>query len=183
MATEDTLKAEKPYDDSGTNTHSVSELSDAPAVDLSCRTEPGARRVLERWVRAGTTPQRLVCRSRIVLLMLDGVRTDEIAEHLGVARGTVRLWISRFKGGGPEALLHDAPGRGRHARLESQTMTDVLRNANLLDRDGRPISLRRAAAALGVSASAVWRAMKRSAQRTSKAPQDLCSQRGGASMA
>jgi transposase len=117
------------------------------------------RALLERWVRAGTTSQRVARRSRIVLLALDGA--DDIAARVGVSPRTVRLWIRRFNLGGAEALLRDAPGRGRPATFESTALLDRLRNANLLLTDGHPVSLRRAAAYLEVSPTAVWRALRK----------------------
>jgi transposase-like protein len=119
------------------------------------------REVLQRWVRAPTTPQRVARRSRIVLLALEGLRDDEIAARLNVSRPTVKLWRRRFAEYGPEGLVHDAAGRGRHACISSLTMWDRLRQANLLGTDGLPVSIRRAAAFLGVSASSVWRAVKK----------------------
>ena len=68
---------------------------------------------LERWVRAGTTPQRVVLRSRIVLLLATGVSSREAARRLGVSRHTVDLWRRRYAGGGCDALTRDKPGRGR----------------------------------------------------------------------
>ena len=104
--------------------------------------------------------QRVVRRSRIVLLALDGIPTDQIAERCKVSPATVKLWTLRFKHGGAPALLRDAPGRGRRSSLDA-TFREQLRNADLLDESGQPVSLRRAAAFLGVSPSAVWRAMKK----------------------
>jgi len=119
------------------------------------------RRILERWLKSPTTPQRVVRRSRIVLLALDGFREDSIAGAVDVSRATVKLWLARFAAGGVGALLHDAPGRGRHAALDSTTVRERLKAAGLLDAQGKPVSLRRAATFLGVSASAVWRALKK----------------------
>jgi transposase len=116
------------------------------------------RRLLERWLKAPTTPQRVVRRSRIVLLAADGQRVHEIAATLGISRPTVRLWLDRFKTRGAQALLHDAPGRGRPASIDRQIARDRLQAANLLDATGHPVSLRRASAFLQVSPSAVWRA-------------------------
>ena len=121
------------------------------------------RALLERWVRAGTTSQRVARRSRIVLLALDGV--DDIAARVGVSPRTVQLWITRYRLGGADALLHDAPGRGRHATLDATPLVDRLRQANLLMADGQPLSLRRAAAFLQVSPSTVWRSLKRADAR------------------
>jgi len=60
-----------------------------------------------------TAPQRLVLRSRIVLLLADGCPAREVARRLGVSRPTVALWRRRYAEEGPEALTHDRPGRGR----------------------------------------------------------------------
>jgi transposase len=143
----------------GSKSPSPSQDVAVPLGDTSDET----RRTLERWTRIATAPQRVVRRSRIVLAWLDGESADEISTHLHVSPPTVRLWIRRFEEGGPQALLHDAPGRGRHALIQPDVLRDRLRSANLLDASGRPISLRRAAAFLGVSAAAVWRALRKRA--------------------
>ena len=122
-----------------------------------------ARLLLEHWIRSATMPQRVVRRSRIVLLWMDGAAKDDIARTLGVSRPTVRLWTSRFQNGGPEVLLRDAPGRGRPPSIDPHVLRKRLADADLLDSFGKPISLRRAAAYLGVSAAAVWRSMRKSA--------------------
>ena len=125
------------------------------------RAVPGDRARLERWVRAGTTSQRVARRSRIVLLALDGV--EDVAARVGVSPRTVKLWVTRFQLGGAEALLRDAPGRGRRSTVDSTSLLDRLRQANLLLADGQPLSLRHAAAFLQVSPSAVWRALRKAA--------------------
>ena len=138
---------------------------------------PAHRTTLQQWVRAPTTPQRVVLRSRIILLSLDGFSNQDIAGRLAVSRTTVRLWRKRFAMSGPAALLHDAPGRGRHPRMTAASMHERLREANLLGPDSRPLSMRRAAEALGVSATSVWRALKKPSLprplRTSKSSQDI----------
>jgi putative transposase len=123
------------------------------------------RTLLERWVRGGTTQQRVARRARIVLCAMDGLTPDEIAARVGVSRATVTLWIERFKREGPEVLLHDAAGRGRHPSLNPSTLRDSLERAHLLNDDGTPVSLRRAAAALNVSPSALWRALHKGSGR------------------
>lgn len=122
---------------------------------------PTDRRQLERWVRGETTPQRVVRRARIVLLALDGLSPHQISDRLGISRPTVTLWIDRFERDGPGALLHDAPGRGRHASVEPSTLIDRLREAGLLDNRGHPVNLRRAAAFLNVNVSTLWRALRK----------------------
>ena len=116
---------------------------------------------LEQWVRAATTPQRVVWRSRIVLLGLDGHSAADIASQIGVSHPTVRLWLRRFASAGAAALLHDAPGRGRHPLIDPATLMTRLREAHLIGPDGQPTSLRDAAKYLGVSASTVWRALRK----------------------
>jgi transposase len=121
----------------------------------------GERAELERCVRASTTPQRVVWRSRIVLLALDGLTCHEIASRISVSLPTVRLWLRRFASQGASALLRDAPGRGRRRVLDPSTMMSRLREAHLLGEDGQPTSLRAAARQLGVSPSTVWRALQK----------------------
>jgi hypothetical protein len=144
-------------------TSPVTELAFTAGASRLSPPDAAARALLRRWVRAPTTPQRVAQRSRIVLLALDGVGDDEIASRLQVSRPTVRLWTRRFDRSGPEALLRDAPGRGRPAAMAPATMSDRLRQANLLGPDGLPVSLRQAAKFLGISASSVWRALRRAA--------------------
>jgi transposase len=71
------------------------------------------RQTLEKWVRARTSPQRVVLRSQIVLLLSTGLAQREVARRLGVSRHTVALWRERYLQGGTGALTHDRPGRGR----------------------------------------------------------------------
>jgi len=68
---------------------------------------------LEHWVRAPTTQQRLVLRSRIVLLLAEGLSARQVARRLGVSRHTVDLWRKRYLQQGCDTLAHDRPGRGR----------------------------------------------------------------------
>jgi transposase len=129
----------------------------------------GDRARLERWVRGATTPQRVVRRARIVLLSLQGLGADEIAARVGVSRPTVTLWIERFTRSGADALLHDAPGRGRHSSIDPSTLRDRLREAHLLNEHEQPTNLRRAAAFLNVSTSALWRALRKPTLQTRNA--------------
>lgn len=71
------------------------------------------RKTLQRWVRMPTAPQRLVLRSRIVLLLAEGCSARDVARRLGVSRPTVALWRRRYMQEGCDALARDRPGRGR----------------------------------------------------------------------
>jgi hypothetical protein len=84
------------------------------------------RRTLDRWVRMPTAPQRLVLRSRIVLLLADGYAAREVARRLGVSRPTVALWRRRYAEEGCHALTRDRPGRGRKANRQSDAFRDHL---------------------------------------------------------
>lgn len=70
------------------------------------------RDTLNRWVRAGATPQKLVLRAMIVLLAADGAANAAIADELGICVDTARKWRARFAGKGIEGLA-DAPRPGR----------------------------------------------------------------------
>ena len=54
------------------------------------------RRKLVRIVRAGTSPQRLVLRAKIVLAAADGQANAQIARDLGCSVAVVRTWRGRF---------------------------------------------------------------------------------------
>lgn len=88
---------------------------------------PAEHAQLLRWVRARTSPHRLVVRSRIVLLAGDGLSTGAIAARLHVSPATVRLWCRRFHRQGVGALVHDAPGRGRRPGMSRTVTMEVLR--------------------------------------------------------
>ena len=126
---------------------------------------PEDRSRLEHWVKSSTTPQRLVLRSRIILLSAGGSSADSVARTLGVSRPTVRLWVRRYEQGGPQALEHDAPGRGRHASLDTATALSRLREAKLLDAHGHCTNLHDAAALLGVSITTVWRVLRKTSKQ------------------
>jgi hypothetical protein len=84
------------------------------------------RVVLQRWVRAPTTAQRVVTRSRIILLLADGYSGRQVAAMLGLSRHTVDLWRQRFHEGGCRLLSCDRPGRGRkRGRCAPPRATDV----------------------------------------------------------
>lgn len=115
------------------------------------------RALLEHWVRSGTMAQRIVRRSRVVLT-LEGHGVRETAAIVGVSPRTVTLWRRRFLEGGPSALAHDAPGRGRKSRLEGAGRAQLC-EAQAQAMAAGHCSVRALAAALGVSRSAVHRAL------------------------
>lgn len=79
---------------------------------------------LRHWVTASSKP-RLVRRSRIVLLLASGLSKSDTANRLNVSRRTVAMWERRFLEGGPAALLHDRPGRGRPKGRSKSAMASI----------------------------------------------------------
>ena len=53
---------------------------------------PEEKADLESWVRSSKTEQRMVLRSRIILLASTGLGTNEIAARLSRRRATVSKW-------------------------------------------------------------------------------------------
>ncbi len=84
------------------------------------------RRLLERWVRTGSTPQSIVTRARIILAAADGMSNRGIAAEVGVSRPTVILWRRRFLSGGPKALTKIEEGRGRKPSIPKEKIAQVI---------------------------------------------------------
>jgi len=116
------------------------------------------KRSLEAWIRAGTTPQGVVLRSRICLLAAEGKSNNAIAHLLGVSRPTILLWRKRFLEAGPMGLSEDAP-HGPSSRRFSQEKVDAIVEATLHTKpaDATQWSTRSMAKAQGVSPASVGR--------------------------
>ena len=71
---------------------------------------------LEQWVRAGSTPQQVVLRSKMILAAASGQGDKQIAQALGVHRFSVALWRRRAHQQGIGCVWEIAPGRGRKPR-------------------------------------------------------------------
>ena len=110
------------------------------------------------WIRAGTMPQRVARRARIVLLVSEGCSTREVARRLRVSTHTVSLWRRRFQAGGSAALLRDAPGRGRKATVTTQAHARVRALLSTPPTAGR-WTVRALAAAVGISRASVHRVL------------------------
>ena len=75
------------------------------------------REYLELQTRSRTIQAQTVGRARILLLRADATSIDEIADKVGINRCSVLLCLKKFKEGGVENALFDAPGRGRNAEI------------------------------------------------------------------
>lgn len=78
------------------------------------------REYLELQTRARTIQAQTVARARILLLRADGVSIDAIADKVDLNRCSVMLCLKKFKEGGIENALFDAPGRGRNAEITDE---------------------------------------------------------------
>lgn len=75
---------------------------------------------MELQTRARTIQAQTVNRARILLLKADGHSIDDIADKVGMNRKSVMLCLSKFKEGGIENALFDAPGRGRNPEITDE---------------------------------------------------------------
>ena len=142
---------------------SSQKLADAGRrrATLACvSVSQGERTQLLRWIRARTSPHRLVVRSRIILLASEGLSGRAIAARLHVAPATVRLWCERFSRHGVGSLQRDAPGRGRRPGMSYAGVRAVLEAMRETPESGA-WTPRTLAARAGTSASTVWRVWRR----------------------
>ena len=131
---------------------------------------------LTKWARAGTTPQRLARRARIILGSAAGLGTRRLAQQERMSRTTVQRWRARFLADGCDGL-RDRPRRGRPAVLPPTTRALVVALACERPADrGVPLSryslsdlAAEAAHVLGSEAgpsrSSIWRWLLRDALR------------------
>jgi transposase len=81
---------------------------------VSIQVAPEDRDRLEALIANGNKAQKQVRRARIVLLVGDGIGTDEIHRRLRVRKPTIRRWRTRYIEAGVDGLC--ATRRGRPAR-------------------------------------------------------------------
>ena len=119
------------------------------------------RELLESWIRAKTTPQRVAFRAQICLFAADGMSATEIADRMKTSRPTVLLWRKRFQEQGPEGLTKDAP-RGPSSRKLDPEIREAIVQATLNSTppDAPHWTTRTLAKALGVSNATVARIWK-----------------------
>jgi transposase len=128
------------------------------SVPDAARLSDDDRRTLEAWVRARSTPQKVVFRSQIILLAAEGLSNRRIAQQLNTSRPTVILWRNRSAARGPAALTEEEPGRGRKQQLPTHKVKQIV-EATLHSHpsDATHWSVRSMAAAQGVSPATVQR--------------------------
>jgi putative transposase len=84
------------------------------------------RAVLERLVRARTTPQAVATRARLVLAAADGASNRGLARHLDLARNTVHLWRDRWVTAAEAVLAAEAEGGDGDQRALEAVVRGVL---------------------------------------------------------
>lgn len=84
------------------------------------------RSQLETITRTRTLQAQVVSRARILLLKADGNSVDSIAEKVGLNRNSVLLCLKKFKAGGIENAIFDAPGRGRNAEITDEEKSWII---------------------------------------------------------
>jgi transposase len=113
---------------------------------------------LEAWVRAPSTPQKVVLRARICLLARTGLSNHRIARDLRTSRPTVLLWRHRFAAAGVVGLEHEPPRGPSVQRLgKEQVRVIVETTLQTTPPDATHWSMRTLAEYLGVSHMTVAR--------------------------
>jgi transposase len=115
------------------------------------------REVLERYVRRGTTAQRLALRAQIVLLCAGGLQNQKVAKRLRVSAHTVGKWRGRFAECRLEGLL-DEPRPGAPRSISDDVVeAAVVRTLETTPRGATHWSTRDLAKAVGIGKSSVQR--------------------------
>ena len=96
----------------------------AKAIKLDLTNED--RVYFETLMRSRTAQAQKVQRARILLLKCEGLSVDDIADKVGINRNSVLLCIEKYRKGGAENALSDAPGRGRNAEITDEEKTWIL---------------------------------------------------------
>lgn len=115
------------------------------------------RESLERYVRRGTTSQRLALRAQIVLHCAQGVQNQKVAKRLRVTPHTVGKWRGRFVEHRLEGLL-DEPRPGAPRSISDDAVeAAVVRTLETTPKGATHWSTRGLAKALGIGKSSVQR--------------------------
>ncbi len=116
------------------------------------------RAELEGWAADRNTPQKLVWRSRLVLLSAAGVGTMSIMRAVGKSKPSVWRWQGRYLAQGIDGLRRDATRPGRKPPLTAAVIAEVVEKTL---REKPPAathwSTRRMARAVGLSHTSVQR--------------------------
>jgi transposase len=118
--------------------------------------EPEIVAELRRRARATTSTVRQKERAAIVLLRLDGVGVEAVAEELGTTAKRVSIWSKHFEAHGL-AGLEDKSGRGRRTSIPAAKIERVITEATRPPEHRKRWSVRSMGRHAGVSHSTVQR--------------------------
>ena len=88
---------------------------------LKIHLSPDQRQTLLTWQRSTSIAVGHARRSRIILLLADGVPISHIATTVGISRRFVYKWVWRFLEHGIAGLA-DKPGRGKRQQPRQEDM-------------------------------------------------------------
>ncbi len=126
----------------------------APVINLS---DP-ERRKLQRIIKSCSASERLIERSRIVLLASQGRNNLQIAEQIGIDMMKVGRWRTRFANAGFLGIEKDAYRPGRFPKIKPEIVALVLEKTTQEKPEGASHwSCSRMAKAVGISDSSVQR--------------------------
>ena len=113
---------------------------------------------LEQWIRAGSTPQQVVLRARIILAATRGQTDLRITGDLSIQRRTVTLWRQRVRELGIGCVWEMRPGRGRKAEYGADKAAAIVKATLQTKPPGATHwSTRQLASAQGVSKNTIAR--------------------------
>ena len=115
------------------------------------------RTVLERYVRRGTTAQRLSTRARIVLACADGDDNKKVARRLKTTAHTVGKWRARFVEARLDGLLDEPRPGAPRAITDDAVEAVVVRTLETTPKGATHWSTRQMARAVGMSHDSVHR--------------------------
>ena len=118
--------------------------------------EPNVVKELRRRSRSTTIGARDKERANIILLRLDGVGVEVVAERLKTTPKRVSLWSVRFETSGL-AALDDKPGRGRKPTISNAKGARIVTEATRPPQGKTRWSIRSMSRHAGVSPSTVQR--------------------------
>ena len=81
---------------------------------------------LEQWLRAGSTPQQVVLRAKIILRASQGQSDQQIARELKLQRRTAALWRRRVRQQGIGCVWEISAGRGRKSLYGKADVTRIV---------------------------------------------------------
>ena len=86
----------------------------------------GDKNRLETLLRSRTEQAQIVQRARVLLLRSECMALSDIADKVGLNINSVSLCLTKYKEGGVENALFDAPGRGRNPEITDDEKAWIL---------------------------------------------------------